>query len=113
LSEAFYTVPVNSISQQSTSVPDGNPHRAESFVIGAFANVKVLDSTTSKSPSVAQIIECSSKGIMLRVQRYLAVGSLVQVQAGGQFSVWKVFCCVPSRESFHVGLEPAGTSADR
>jgi hypothetical protein len=80
---------------------------AASLAVGAFANVKVQDSVSSRSSSAAQIIERSGKGIMLRLQRYLAVGTVVQLNVAGDISVWKVFCCIPGRNSFHAGLEPA------
>jgi hypothetical protein len=92
---------VNSISQPSAAGGQG-------LVVGDFAKVKAQGLTPASPSSVAQIVECSPKGIMLRVQRYLAVGTVVQLDVAGKFSLWKVFCCVPTRNSFHVGIESAG-----
>jgi hypothetical protein len=92
---------VNSISQPSAVGRQG-------LVVGDFAKVKAQDLTPASPSSVAQVVECSNKGIMLRVQRYLAVGTLIQLDVAGELSAWKVFCCVPARNSFHVGIESAG-----
>jgi hypothetical protein len=97
----FYTPVVNSISQARSAGRQG-------LVVGDFAKVKAQDLSPASPSSVAQIVECSTKGVMLRVQRYLAVGTVVELDVAGEFSVWKVFCCVPTRNSFHVGIESAG-----
>jgi hypothetical protein len=91
---------VNSISQPSAAGRQG-------LVVGDFAKVKAQDLTPASPSSVAQVVECSNKGIMLRVQRYLAVGTLIQLDVAGELSAWKVFCCFPTRNSFHVGIESA------
>jgi hypothetical protein len=43
---------------------------------------------------------------MLRMARYMTVGTIVQLHLEGDFSLWKVFCCIPVMgNSFHVGVE--------
>jgi hypothetical protein len=75
-------------------------------MVGRFAKVKALDPLTSTAPpSPAQVTEYSEKGIMLRVKRRLTVGTVVQLHLDGDFSLWKVFCCVPEENGFHLGLE--------
>ena len=92
---------MNSISHPSAAGRQG-------LVVGDFAWVKAQDLTPASPSSVAQVVECSNKGIMLRVQRYLAVGTLIQLDVAGELSAWKVFCCVPTRNSFHIGIESVG-----
>jgi hypothetical protein len=77
-----------------------------SAMVGRHAKVKALDPLTSTSPpSIAEVTECSEKGIMLRVRRYMSAGTVVQLHLDGDFSLWKVLCCIPGRNSFHLGLE--------
>jgi hypothetical protein len=74
--------------------------------VGGVGRVKALEPLTSTSaPSVAQVIEWSEKGIMLRCGRYMPVGAVVQLHLAGDFSLWKIFCCFPRGNSFHLGLE--------
>ena len=77
-----------------------------SVTVDRFAKVKALEPLTSTSPpSPAQVIEYSEKGVMLRVRRYIAVGTIVQLHLDGEFLLWKVFCCIPKGNSFYLGIE--------
>ena len=63
----------------------------------------------------SEIAEHSQKGILLRVDRHMPVGTMVQLQQQGDCSLWKVFGCVPHVRHFYVALEtvdaiPSGTS---
>lgn len=79
----------------------------QSVTVGLIAKVKALEPITSTAPpSLAQVVECSSKGVMLRMTRYMAAGTVVQIRVEGKFSLWKSFCCVPAVGGFHVGVEP-------
>jgi hypothetical protein len=81
-------------------------HAGQSITIGLMAKVKSLEPITSTAPpSLAQVIECSPKGIMLRMSRYMGAGTVVQIHMEGRFSLWKSFCCVPVANEFHVGFE--------
>jgi hypothetical protein len=84
-------------------------------MVGRVAKVKALDPLTSTSPpSLAQVTECSQKGILLRTRRSVTVGTIVQLHLDGEFSLWKVFCCIPDRNGFQLGLEFAeSVSTDR
>ena len=42
---------------------------------------------------------------MLRVQRFMSIGTVVQLHLDGNFSLWKVFCCIETGDTFHLGLE--------
>lgn len=76
--------------------------------VGRSARVKSLEPVTSTcAPSPADVVEYSDSKIMLRVQRFMSVGSLVQLHLDGQFSLWKVFCCIETGNTFHLGLELA------
>ena len=76
--------------------------------VGRCAKVKCLEPVTSTcAPSPADVIEYSEKKIMLRVQRFMSVGTLVQLHLEGEFSLWKVFCCIETGQTFHIGLELA------
>ena len=80
--------------------------RIASVTVGRLAKVKALEPVTSTAPpSLAQITEISRQGIMLRVQRYMAVGTIVQLHLDGEFSLWKIICCVAVGKTFHLGLE--------
>jgi hypothetical protein len=80
-----------------------NPSAA---MIGRVAKVKSLEPITSTcAPSPADVVEYSEKKILLRVRRYMATGTIVQLHLDGNFSLWKVFCCVETGETFHIGLE--------
>jgi hypothetical protein len=75
-----------------------------------IAKVKALEPLTSTCPpSVAEITEYSEKKILLRTDRYMSVGTLVQLHLQGNFSLWKVFCCISDINCFHLGLELAET----
>lgn len=79
------------------------PH---AVVVGRVAKVKSLEPITSTcSPSPAEVVEYSEKKIMLRVQRYMNMGTIVQLHLDGKFSLWKVFCCVETGDTFHLGLD--------
>jgi hypothetical protein len=84
-------------------------------MVGRVAKVKALDPLTSTSPpSVVRVTECSQKGIMLRIRHSMIVGTIVQLHLDGGFSLWKVFCCIPDGNGFHLGLEFAeAVSSDR
>jgi hypothetical protein len=81
------------------------PHAA---MIGRIAKVKSLEPITSTcAPTPADVVEYSEKKIMLRVHRYMSMGTIVQLHLDGEFSLWKVFCCIATGETFHLGLELA------
>jgi len=76
------------------------------ITVGCTAKVKALDPVTSAGPPTrAQVTECSSTGIMIRTKRQILVGTVVQLHLQGDFSLWKIFCCVQKGENFHLGLE--------
>lgn len=33
------------------------------------------------------------------------MGTIVQLHLDGKFSLWKVFCCVETGDTFHLGLD--------
>jgi hypothetical protein len=75
-------------------------------IIGRVAKVKSLEPLTSTcAPSAADVVEYSEKKIMLRVHRYMSMGSIVQLHLDGEFSLWKVFCCISTDDTFYLGLE--------
>jgi hypothetical protein len=77
-------------------------------MIGQVAKVKALEPLTSTgAPSLAEVTEYSETGIMLRVARYMTVGTIVQLHLAGEFLLWKVICCIPKGNCFHLGLELA------
>jgi len=47
----------------------------------------------------------TTQKIMLRVHRFMSVGTLVHLHLDGNFSLWKVFCCIATGDTFHLGLE--------
>ena len=90
-----------------TNPRPGFSSRAHSDTVGRLAKVKSLEPITStRAPSFARITECSPQGIMLRVRRYITVGTIVQVRIEGEFSLGKVFCCISDGNGFQVGVEP-------
>jgi hypothetical protein len=75
-------------------------------MVGRAAKVKSLEPLTSTcAPSPADVVEYSEKKIMLRVHRYMSMGTIVQLHLEGEFSLWKVFCCISTEDSFYLGLE--------
>lgn len=84
-----------------------NPHsKPNSVMVGRVAKVKSLEPVTSTcAPSPADVVEYSEKKIMLRVHRYMSMGTVVQLHLDGEFSLWKVFCCIATGDTFHLGLE--------
>jgi len=75
-------------------------------MVGRPAKVKSLEPITSTcAPSPAEVVEYSEKKIMLRVRRFMSLGTVVQLHLDGNFSLWKVFCCVETGDTFHLGLE--------
>jgi hypothetical protein len=80
--------------------------KSSSVMVGRSAKVKSLDPVTSTcAPSSAAVVEYSENKIMLRVQRFMSVGTIVQLHLDGNFSLWKVFCCIETGDTFHLGLE--------
>jgi len=80
--------------------------KGHTVMIGRVAKVKSLEPITSTcAPSQANVVEYSDKKIMLRVHRYMSTGTIVQLHLDGEFSLWKVFCCVETGDTFHLGLE--------
>lgn len=85
---------------------DNSVQAFPTVMIGRVAKVKALEPLTSTcSPSLGEVIEYSEKKIMLRLRRYMTIGTIVQLHLDGEFSLWKVFCCIPTGDSFHLGLE--------
>jgi hypothetical protein len=94
------------MSSKPRSALDRSVKAAPSVTVGSMVRVKALEPLTSTGPpTLAQVTESSKKGIMLRVRRRMLVGSIVQLHLERDFSLWKIFCCVPNGNSFHVGLE--------
>ena len=80
--------------------------KSSSVMVGRSAKVKSLEPVTSTcAPSSADVVEYSEKKIMLRVQRFMSIGTIVQLHLDGKFSLWKVFCCIETGDTFHLGLE--------
>jgi len=80
--------------------------KSNAAMVGRSAKVKSLEPITSTcAPSSADIVEYSEKKIMLRVQRFMSIGTVVQLHFDGNFSLWKVFCCIETGDTFHLGLE--------
>jgi hypothetical protein len=80
--------------------------KSTAVMVGRSAKVKALEPITSTcAPSLANVVEYSEKKIMLRVQRFMSIGTVVQLHLDGSFSLWKVFCCIQTGETFHLGLE--------
>ena len=74
--------------------------------VGRVAKVKALEPITSTgSPTLAHVVEYSDKKIMLRLAQRMTMGTVVQLHLDGEFSLWKVFCCIPTGDAFHLGLE--------
>lgn len=84
-----------------------NTHsKPHAVMVGRVAKVKSLEPVTSTcAPSPADVVEYSEKKIMLRVRRYMSMGTVVQLHLDGEFSLWKVFCCIATGDTFHLGLE--------
>jgi hypothetical protein len=79
---------------------------SDAAMVGHAAKVKSLEPITSTcAPSSAQVVEYSDTKIMLRVHRYMSMGTIVQLHLDGKFSLWKVFCCIATGDTFHLGLE--------
>lgn len=75
-------------------------------MVGRSAKVKSLEPITSTcAPSSADVVEYSDKKIMLRVQRFMSIGTVVQLHLDGTFSLWRVVCCIGTGDTFHLGLE--------
>ena len=90
-----------------TNPRPGFSSRAHGDTVGRIAKVKSLEPITStRAPRFARVMECSQKGIMLRVRRYMTVGTVVQVRIEGEFSLGKVFCCISDGDGFQIGVEP-------
>src|SRR5260370_13495407 len=99
-------------TEPNCSTPDPRVQSGQSVTVGLIAKVKALEPITSTAPpSLAEVIECSPKGIMLRMTRYMAAGTIVQIRLEGEFSLWKSFCCVPAVGGFHVGVERVESGA--
>ena len=80
--------------------------KSNALMVGRCAKVKSLEPITSTcAPSPADVVEYSEKKIMLRVQRFMSIGTVVQLHLDGNFSLWKVFCCIETGDTFHLGLE--------
>jgi hypothetical protein len=80
--------------------------KSSAVMVGRSAKVKSLEPITSTcAPSLADVVEYSEKKIMLRVHRFMSIGTLVQLHLDGNFSLWKVFCCIETGDTFHLGLE--------
>jgi hypothetical protein len=79
---------------------------SSSVMVGRHAKVTSLEPITSTcAPSLADVVEYSEKKIMLRVRRFMNIGTVVQLHLDGNFSLWKVFCCIETGDTFHLGLE--------
>lgn len=79
---------------------------SNAVMVGRSAKVKSLEPITSTcAPSSADIVEYSEKKIMLRVPRFMSIGTIVQLHLDGNFSLWKVFCCIETGDTFHIGLD--------
>jgi hypothetical protein len=88
--------------------PSSSVYAGATAMVGRVAKVKALQPITStRAPSRAVIVEYSEKGILLRSSRFMSVGTIVQLHLAGEFSLWKVFCCIPYGNNFHLGLELA------
>jgi hypothetical protein len=97
---------MNTNPQPSCSALNHGVQAVLSVTVGRFAKVKALEPLTSTSaPSPAQIIEYSKNRAMLRVGRYMTVGTIVQLHLEGEFLLWKVFCCIPKGNSYYLGIE--------
>jgi hypothetical protein len=35
----------------------------------------------------------------------MTAGTLVQLHMEGEFLLWKMFCCIPTGDSYYVGIE--------
>jgi hypothetical protein len=80
--------------------------KSNAVMVGRSAKVKSLEPITSTcAPSSADVVEYSDQKIMLRVQRFMSIGTVVQLHLDGNFSLWKVFCCIETGDTFHLGLE--------
>jgi hypothetical protein len=103
---ALYNPHMNTDSRPGRSALKWKVQAAPRVAVGRVARVKSVEPVTSTSPPTAAVVtEWSRKGIMVRIRRYLTVGTIVQVHLEGEFSLWKVLCCIPAGNSFHVGLE--------
>ncbi len=79
---------------------------SDTAMVGHAAKIKALEPITSTcAPSPAAVVEYSEKKILLRVHRYMSMGTIVQIHLDGKFSLWKVFCCIATGETFHLGVE--------
>ena len=103
---------MNTNCQRSSFAPD---HGAgPSVIVGHVAKVKALEPLTSTAaPSPAQVIEYSKNRALLRVKRSMTVGTIVQLHTEGQFLLWKVFCCIPAGNSYHLGIQLVEGSSNR
>jgi hypothetical protein len=80
--------------------------KSNSVMVGHAAKVKSLEPVTSTgAPSPAEVVEYSEKKVLLHVQRFMNIGTIVQLHLDGKFSLWKVFCCIETGDTFHLGLE--------
>src|SRR5437016_4165430 len=89
--------------------PNVEEHRTSTRrLVNCPARVKALDPLTStRPPSMAQVVEFSEQGLKLRMQRSMITGTLVQLHVERSFSLWKVRYCQPDGDQYHVGLEMA------
>jgi len=79
---------------------------SDAAMVGHAAKIKSLEPVTSTcAPSPAEVVEYSEKKIMLRVQRFMSMGTIVQLHLDGNFSLWKVFCCIETEDAFYLGLD--------
>ena len=101
-----YDANMDANSPPSSSVLKNSAPTVAIVMVGRVAKVKALEPLTSTSaPSLAEVTEYSAKGIMLRVSRYMTAGTIVQLHLAGEFLLWKVLCCIPKGNCFHLGLE--------
>jgi hypothetical protein len=101
-------------NSQPNSAPNQGVQAVASVTVGRFAKVKALEPLTSTAaPSRVQVIEYSKNRVLLRVGRYMTVGTVVQLHLEGEFLLWKVFCCIPTGNSYHVGIEAVEGFSDR
>jgi len=97
---------MNTNSQPHCSAVNAGGPAVQSVQVGRFAKVKAIEPLTSTAaPSRAKVIEYSKNRAMLRVGRYLPAGTVVQLHLDGEFLLWKVFCCIPTGNSYHIGIE--------
>ena len=88
------------MNREPSSRPDRPVHANH------VAKIKAVQPVTSTSPpSFAVVTDESRRGIVLWVRQYMAEGTIVQLHIDGDFSLWKVLCCIPDGDSYHMALE--------